>query len=46
MRSRTGLMPTRLAQLLWPRVQDAIAAMEQVIEPARFDPATPTTSSA
>lgn len=40
MRSGAGLMPTELALLLWPRVQDAIAAMERVIEPARFDPAS------
>jgi DNA-binding transcriptional LysR family regulator len=38
MRSGTGLMPTERALLLWPRVQDAIAALERVIEPPRFDP--------
>jgi len=40
MRSGAGWMPTELALLLWPRVQDAIAAIERVIEPARFDPAS------
>lgn len=39
MRSGTGWMPTELALLLWPRVQDAIAALERVLEPPRFDPA-------
>ena len=40
MRAGGGLMPTELALLLWPRVQEAIAAVDRVIEPARFDPAT------
>lgn len=39
MRSGTGWMPTELALLLWPRVQEAIVALERVLEPARFDPA-------
>ncbi|OUM02657.1 helix-turn-helix domain-containing protein [Variovorax sp. JS1663] len=46
MRAGGGLMPTELALLLWPRVQDAIAAMDRVIEPARFDPPPPATPSA
>lgn len=40
MRSGAGLVPTEFALLIWPRVQDAIAAVERVIEPPRFDPAT------
>jgi DNA-binding transcriptional LysR family regulator len=42
MRSGPGLMPTELTLQLWPRVQDAIAAMERLVEPPRFDPATAT----
>jgi len=40
MRSGAGWMPTELALLLWPRVQEAIAALERVLEPASFDPAS------
>ncbi|MEH3087617.1 MAG: LysR family transcriptional regulator [Xylophilus ampelinus] len=39
-RSGGGWMPTELALLRWPRVQEAIAALERVLEPPRFDPAT------
>lgn len=43
MRASGGLMPTERALRLWPRVQEAIGAMERVFEPqARFDPATAT----
>jgi len=40
MRTGTGWMPTELALMLWPRVQEAIAALERVLEPPRFDAAT------
>lgn len=40
MRGGTGLVPTELALSLWPRVQEAIAALERVLEPPTFDPAT------
>ncbi len=42
MRAGTGWMPTELALVLWPRVQEAIAALERLTEPVRFDPATST----
>jgi len=41
MRAGTGLVPTERAMALLPRVQEALAAMERVLEPATpFDPAT------
>jgi len=42
MRSGSGWMPTELAILLWPRVQEAISSLERILEPASFDPATST----
>jgi DNA-binding transcriptional LysR family regulator len=43
MRSGAGLMPTERALQLWPRVQEAITAMERVLEPAsHYDPAQAT----
>jgi len=43
MRGGGTLVPTETALRLWPRVQEAVGAMERVFEPAaRFDPATAT----
>lgn len=39
-----GWMPTELGLLLWPRVQEAIGALERVLEPPSFDPASATTT--
>jgi DNA-binding transcriptional LysR family regulator len=40
-RSGSGLMPTERALALWPRVQEALAALERVLEaPEGFDPAS------
>ncbi|KLN53006.1 nodulation protein D 2 [Variovorax paradoxus] len=44
MRSGSGWMPTELALVLWPRVQDAIGALERVLESPSFDAATATTT--
>jgi len=38
-RGGTGLIPTELALLLWPRVQEAIEALELVLQPVSFNPA-------
>jgi DNA-binding transcriptional LysR family regulator len=43
MRTGTGLMPTERAKLIWPKVQDAIFAIESVFAPSEdFDPQTAT----
>lgn len=40
-RAGGGLMPTELALAMWPRVQEAVQAIERAFEPAAaFDPAT------
>jgi DNA-binding transcriptional LysR family regulator len=42
-RAGGSLAPTELALAMWPRVQEAILAVERAFEPAaRFDPATAT----
>ena len=41
MRAPGGMLPTPRAEALWPRVQAALTAMEQVFEPAdAFEPST------
>lgn len=39
MRGGAGWMPTELALTLWPRINEAIVALERVLEPSSFDPA-------
>lgn len=44
-RTGAGLMPTERALMLWPRVQETLAAMERLLElPEGFDPAKATQS--
>lgn len=37
-RTATGMRPTPQAQLLWPQVRSALAALQQALSPLRFDP--------